>query len=115
MLTREEYKETLIRMWDSTRTEYKGDDDCDGVECSKCPVEPVCSGTFRSAYDAIDFVEKWGKEHPIKTNGVEFLKVFPDAVVCDCNDEYDYVRNKKLGTDSAEIRIPSSWWNNEVE
>ena len=114
-MTKEEYQKTLIRIWDSVRDDnFKGESGCGGVGCYRCPIGSMCSSAMHY-HEAVEFVEKWSKEHPIKTNGVEFLKVFPDAVVCDCNDEYVYVRNKKLGTDIAEIRIPRSWWDSEVE
>ena len=31
--------------------------------------------------EAVAIVEKWGKEHPIKTRQSEFLKMFPDAQI----------------------------------
>ena len=73
MITKEEYQKTLIRMWDSVRQDNyeKGKLNCYGVQCEKCPMHPVCSSggsKFANVHDAIEFVEKWGKEHPVKTN-----------------------------------------------
>lgn len=68
MITKEEYKKTLIRMWDSVRDGYyEGNSDCHGVECETCPIGSMC-GKVMNYYDVVEFVEKWGKEHPIKTN-----------------------------------------------
>ena len=78
-MTKEEYKENIIRMWDSLRSKYKGENCCAGIICTDCPFnEKVCSaGTaIRNAYEAIDLVENWAKEHPIKTNADKFKEVF---------------------------------------
>lgn len=72
MMTESEYKETLVRMFDSLRTRFKGIEDCVGIKCINCPFYgkscDVGERVFR-AYEAIEIikmVEKWGKEHPIK-------------------------------------------------
>ena len=36
MMTEEEYKKELIRMFDSLRKDHKGVEGCDGVLCSDC-------------------------------------------------------------------------------
>lgn len=79
MMTTEEYKENLIRMWDSLRTRYKGENCCAGVTCTDCPCHNgICdNGSIMSnAYEAIDLVENWVKEHPIVTNADKFKEVF---------------------------------------
>lgn len=78
-MTKEEYKENIIRMWDSLRSKYKGENCCAGIICTDCPFnEKVCSaGTaISNAYEAIDLVENWAKENPIKTNADKFREVF---------------------------------------
>lgn len=95
MISKEEYKKTLVRMWDSVRDDdYKGADTCYGVNCTECPTIPICSTRYEftrveNIYELIEFVEKWAKEHPIETNGSRFLKNYPKAVVysCDSNDD----------------------------
>jgi hypothetical protein len=74
MITKEEYKKTVIRMWDSVRTEYKGFSECAGVTCRDCPIASLC-GKVINYYDVIEFVEEWGKEHPLKTNREEFTEI----------------------------------------
>ena len=74
MMTKEEYQENVIRLWDSLRTEHKGEKDCAGVGCSDCPLDNevgICN-----IYKSIEIVENWAKEHPIKTNADKFKEVF---------------------------------------
>lgn len=56
------------------------------TNCSKgCPLhagDEVCT-MITSAQDAVDIVEKWAKEHPVKTRQSEFLKQYPDADISD--------------------------------
>ena len=93
MISKEEYKKTLIRILDSVREEgyAKGEYNCDGVKCEKCPIESMCGSgvNMRNVHEAIEFVEQWAKEHPIETNGSRFLKNYPKAVVYkyDSNDD----------------------------
>ena len=79
MLTREEYKKTYIRMMDSNRILCKGARSCAGISCDKCPLSSVCNETESKAFQAfetIELVEQWGKEHPVVTNGDKFKEVF---------------------------------------
>lgn len=99
-------------MWDSLRSKYKGEDCCAGIICIDCPFnEKVCSAgtairnayenpTIINAYEAIDLVENWAKEHPIVTNAEKFKEVFGfepftnncinGEVKCDKCECYDY-------------------------
>lgn len=104
-MTKEEYKKNLIRMFDSIRDENKGDENCAGVNCgNNCPFYgKVCGmGQIKfHVYEAIEVVEKWAKEHPIKTNADKFKEVFgteptKDSCVhadklckeCECFNDY---------------------------
>lgn len=87
-MTKEEYKENLIRMFDSIRSDYKGLKTCEGVSCSNCPFNrKVCNLgelVFNSC-EAIEIVENWAKEHPVKTNSGKFEEVFgfePTPIYC---------------------------------
>lgn len=65
MMDKETYKKELVRMWDSIRTKYVGRDSCIGVKCEECPLHgngKRCNG-IKSAFEAIETVEKWSKEH----------------------------------------------------
>ena len=58
-----------------------------GIDCDKCPLssrnnEADCACLeLEQDYPekAVEIVEKWAKEHPIKTRQSEFLKIFPDS------------------------------------
>ncbi len=127
MLTKEEYKKTYIKMMDSIRCCYKGELNCDGVGCQICPLSSVCryphsNVLISNAFDCVELVEKWGKEHPNVTNGTRFLKNYPNAEVyrCDSNDDgFVYVRldsSKPLdpyGDNCA--KMPITWWESEVD
>lgn len=76
MLSREEYEDGVIRMYDSIRSSmHKGKEDCEGVSCVDCPLNGVCDDAA-NAFDMIEVVEKWVKKHPIKTNADKFKEVF---------------------------------------
>lgn len=67
MMTKEEYKRELIRMWDSIRTEYIGRDTCKGVLCKQCRFRDLKNcASIVNAFEAIEIVERWSKEHQQK-------------------------------------------------
>lgn len=86
MMTKEEYKKELVRMWDSVRDDKsKGRNNCEGVICSECQFcdindndndcyEPI------NAIEMVEAVEKWSKEHPQKYKispfEYEYLKLY---------------------------------------
>lgn len=54
--------------------------------CSECPLqdkENCCCimDTIEYVEKAVQIVEQWAKEHPVKTRQSEFLKVFPKATI----------------------------------
>lgn len=73
MMTKEEYKRELIRMWDMQRgNDYKGKDTCDGVFCEDCPLSEInndgrdgCMEPMK-VFEIIKIVERWSKENPPK-------------------------------------------------
>lgn len=114
MISKEEYKKTLVRMWDSVRdNEFKGSHSCEGVHCDPkcCPIMSICGNKMIDYYEVIEFVEKWAKEHPIETNGSKFLKNYPKAEVDNYDDDFIYVRLDR----SILAKIPRTWWESEVE
>lgn len=69
-----EYVKTLRRLCKSK--EY----------CSECKLYNKKGGyciadTNEYAEKAVQIVEQWGKEHPVKTRQSEFLKMFPNAPI----------------------------------
>lgn len=54
--------------------------------CSECPLqdkENCCCilDTIEYAEKAVQIVEQWAKDHPVKTRQSEFLKLFPNAAI----------------------------------
>ena len=125
-MTREEYEKTYIRMMDSVRSEvFRGQENCGGVSCEKCPVQFICEHNSLSfnAPVIVEIVERWGKEHPIVTNADKYEEVFgrkphdkhgnyicPRFEVCgfscaDCKKDYwesEYIEPKKENKDAAD-------------
>lgn len=55
---------------------------CNSYEaCVGCPMYPTddCCMVKMNLKQMINIVEKWAKEHPVKTRQSEFLKQWPDA------------------------------------
>lgn len=115
MISKEEYKKTLIRMWDSVRgDEFKGADTCHGVNCAGCPMKSICVARVENVYELLEFVEKWAKEHPIETNGSRFLKNYPKAWVYDADEEESGLIYINIGEVNC-IPFPKTWWESEVD
>lgn len=77
---------------------------------------------------AVEIVEQWAKEHPIKTRQSEFLKLFPDARLFDgvlaidpCKINSSRFDSKECRTYSDEFGVLScdkcreQFWNEEVD
>lgn len=117
MMTKEEYKENVIRMWDSLREdEYKGNEYCEGVVCDDCPLYKKACGSLY-AYEALEIIENWAKEHPIVTNADKFKEMFGfDMTICwdnefPCNEcqfcDIDGTCNSKEKFWNAEYKEPA--------
>ena len=84
MMTKEEYNRETVRMWDSVRTNSKGEHTCSGVQCEDCPLYYVslCHSygsinaydVYEKAIKCIDYVERWSKEHPPKKHKISKLE-----------------------------------------
>lgn len=74
-----EYIRERTRMFDSLRAAgYKGKTSCDGILCNNCPMN-CSSECVKHAEQSVDIVEKWSKEHPIKTIMMDFFEKHPNA------------------------------------
>lgn len=56
--------------------------------CSKCPIQKLECGTgelddVEQMIVAVEAVERWSTQHPIKTRQSEFLKIFPNTRIVD--------------------------------
>ena len=85
MIDKDTYKRELVRMWDSLRDdEYKGIESCSGVnDCGGCPLNNIKCGESSKAFEMIEAVEKWSKEHQpkkFKVSQLEYdiLKIYID-------------------------------------
>lgn len=59
---------------------------CRSQDCTECPLqdkEKCCCimDTIEYAEKAVQIVEQWAKDNPVKTRQSEFLKMFPNAEV----------------------------------
>nr|DAG89617.1 MAG TPA: hypothetical protein [Ackermannviridae sp.] len=110
-----EYVKTLHRL-------CKSQDSCSG--CAGCPLrdkeDGYCSiaNISERAEDAVQIVEQWAKDHPIKTRQSELLKMFPNAPfyrgvvsIPPCSIEKE-MRGNCLRSDCYECR--RTYWLTEV-
>lgn len=61
-----------------------------------CIVDISIVGTSEYAEKAVQIVEQWAKEHPIKTRQSEFLRMFPNAQI---HDDVIWMCPKCIGCD----------------
>ena len=83
MIDKETYKKEIVRMFNSIRDDkYKGYYDydsatceCSGVQCCEgCAFYGIDCGSSTNAFEMIEAVEKWSKEHPPKKYQVSRLE-----------------------------------------
>lgn len=73
-----EYIREKIRMFDSLRDSHNSElRNCYGVSCSRCHLNR--GNCIDNTEESVDIVEKWSKEHPIKTRLTDFLEKHPNA------------------------------------
>ena len=71
------------------------------VNCGDCPADDYGGCTsLNEIPNLVPIVEKWAKEHPVKTRQDEFLKQWPDAEIGD--DGYPSVAPCQLYKDMEE-------------
>lgn len=121
MMTKEEYERNLIRIWDSIRSDFKGESGCTGVDCNFCPFNgKVCNlatNTIFNAYKSIEIVENWAKENPIKTNSEKFKEVFgfkPYTKNCINGEEKVSCANCQYFYD-GECAVQNRFWESEYK
>lgn len=74
------YIKAYARMCDSFDSKHN----ITGKPCVGCPLDDIGRGCHmndltNNAEECVAAVEKWAKEHPVKTRQSEFLKMFPNA------------------------------------
>lgn len=130
MLTREETKKIVARIFDSIRPPYSesiGDCDCDDFDCieSKCPFRNtgscVCPNTegVDSIFNVLEFIENWAKDHPPTTYEQKYEKTFGVEPKDKCGD---YACPRCVGFLNCECRpdhdcerCKSEFWNSEYK
>lgn len=50
-----------------------------GESCRECPLRCDCSSPDSFSDNADEIVDKWVKEHPVKTYAMDFFEKFPNA------------------------------------
>ena len=78
---------------------------CENIHCEACGLHSgnIYYVTYCFVYpdEAVAAVEKWAKEHPIKTRQSEFLKVIPNAPMRIPGDVLDVCPNEVDATQSC--------------
>ena len=110
-----EYLKEAMRMCDTTK------------DCEECPFHNLnatfpchsCPGHLDVANPekAVEIVEKWAAEHPVKTRKSEFLKTFPNANPEDidpCNMDTSLATDGTCGYKRCDD-CRKEYWNEEVE
>ena len=98
---------------------------CRSKDCPECPLQDKENGccildTIEYAEKAVQIVEQWAKDHPVKTRQSEFLKLFPNAPksgrvldICPQNLNIDYMPPKRCENISCGA-CKTDYWNEEV-
>ena len=93
--------------------------------CSECKLYNKKGGyyivdTNEYAEKAVQIVEQWGKEHPVKTRQSEFLKMFPNALrsghvldICPRTLNTEYMPPKRCENIFCSA-CKKDYWNEEV-
>nr|DAF61839.1 MAG TPA: hypothetical protein [Siphoviridae sp. ctbgC51] len=74
------YFKAYARMCDS----FDSKNNITGKPCVGCPLDDIGRGCHmndltNNAEECVAAVEKWAKEHPVRTRQSKFLKMFPNA------------------------------------
>lgn len=101
--------------------------------CSNCKMSNEFNGTgeqcdvFIKKYPqkAVEIVEKWAVEHPVKTRQSKFLKMFPNAMYSDSStlmikpcelDQTELQNGRRCDDYSGKCQsCRKEYWNEEVE
>lgn len=93
--------------------------------CSECPLRNKEDGSCivnrsEHAEKAVQIVEQWAKDHPVKTRQSEFLKMFPNAHksgrvldICPQTLNIEYMPLKRCENISCSA-CKTDYWNEEV-
>lgn len=96
--------------------------------CEGCPIRDgkerscgIIAVEAQSFVDTVEAVNKWGKEHPVRTRQSVFLERYPDARLGDCGSLLicpifieDGNCDKYNSDDSWCINCKRNYWSQEV-
>lgn len=100
---------------------------CNGCEVNECMgVDDMCIYYMaQHPQEVVEIVERWGKEHPLKTRQNELLKLFPrasmtaDGVIAFCpesmDSEFECPRKTRDNIDPICGECRREYWLEEVE
>ena len=87
--------------------------------CKECPLRCDCSSPNDFSDNADEIVDKWVKEHPVKTYAMDFFEKFPNAPKDDNGTPIFCMRyiyaDKKLRECLENNVNCSQCWNKEME
>lgn len=89
------------------------------IKCIECQLSCFKNGAsmnciaFQSSFPgkAVEIVEKWSNEHPVKTRQSEFLKIFPDTKLNDegvpdiCPADLTFICDEGINCDRCKKRF----------
>lgn len=82
-------------------------------DCNGCPLCEKCGGgcivSLKDAKEAVAIVEKWSKEHPLKTNGMVIMETLARMDVPCVGTAMNGLKQK------MEIEIDAEWWDAEYK
>ena len=82
--------------------------------CKECPLRCDCSSPNAFSDNADEIVDKWVKEHPVKTYSMDFFEKFPNALKTE-SGRPDNCRNLIYGDKSGCNYKCEECWNQEME
>lgn len=94
------------------------------IPCADCPLSWKNNEFGTNCYNlmmenpekAVEIVEKWSNEHPVKTRQSEFLKIFPDTELNDdgvpdiCPADLTLICDERINCDRCKKRF----WTTEI-
>ena len=82
--------------------------------CLKCELYVGCDRIYNLPDNVDEIVDKWVKEHPVKTYSMDFFEKFPNALKTE-SGRPDNCRNLIYGDKSGCNYECEECWNQEME
>lgn len=100
---------------------------CMDLDCGSCPIGEECGlhcnkWMMEHTSAAVEIIEKWAAEHPVKTRQDLFLEQFPNAemmggalMIMPCSIDIRLVQTDCCNNSSNCSRCRKEYWLQEVE